>query len=463
MPYWSTATLSLRNISWHDIKAPLLSFLLALAVLLATGQIARQYTNYLTEKVVQLENYEEETNDLTEKTAQPKEYKRYINEKIASIPETPSPPKVDIPSEPTWLEYRIKRNDNMAKILSAINAKDDIRNALLTQKLKTHRRLRPKQAIFFQLDKDGYLSALLYKTSASLYLTAGYDETTATPWVKEAAPTLKTHQRRVSGKIESSLFAAADKAGMSDTAINALIEALESQIDFYRDVRKNDSFRTVYEEFEDEYGERAPGNIRILAFEYINHRTNKPRVIRGIRFDDDNNYYAPDGASLQGAFLPAPLKYRRISSKFSNRRLHPVLKKWRPHRGVDYAAPTGTPVRSTADGTIIKVAKERGYGKVIFIKHFNKYTTVYAHLSKFAKGIRRGKRVLQGQTIGYVGQTGLATGPHLHYEFRINNKHKDPLTVAISRKLPPLKGEALDNFHTASEPRLAALNAIPVL
>lgn len=358
-------------------------------------------------------------------------------------------------SAPSWLEYTIRRNDTMARILDKIGADDEARDFLLAQKLKTYRLLRRGDRLQFRLE-DGRLAALRYKTSPEYYLNAGRDST-GEWWAREAPPVLTTVTRAVGGIIESSLFAAADRAGFSDGAIDLLINALETQVDFYRDTRPNDSFRALYTETVDEDGEII-GAGELLAFEYVSLlKPKSPRAIRGARHNGE--YYSPQGESLRGAFLRAPLKFRRISSRFSRNRLHPVLKKWRAHRGVDYAAPTGTPVRSTADGVVSSVSRQRGYGNVIMIKHLNIYTTVYAHLSRFAKGMRRGRKVQQGQVIGYVGQTGLATGPHLHYEFRVRGKHKDPLSEAVPKVLPPLEGKALDEFREAAAPLFARLDA----
>ena len=144
-------------------------------------------------------------------------------------------------------------------------------------------------------------------------------------------------------------------------------------------------------------------------------------------------YYTPDGRGLRSSFLRSPLKFARVTSKFSKRRLHPILKKWRAHKGVDYGAPTGTPVRVTGDGVVIDARARTGYGNTITIRHGAKYTTLYAHLHKFARGMRNGARVKQGDVIGYVGSTGWSTGPHLHYEFRIDGVHRNPLTVQLPR------------------------------
>ena len=364
-----------------------------------------------------------------------------------SLSESPVPP---------WLEYTIRRNDTMARILERIGADDSARDYLLAQKFKSYRLLRRGDRLQFRL-QDGRLTELLYKTSPEYYFHAREKE--GGQWhATEAPPVLTTVTRAVGGIIESSLFQSADRAGFSEGAINLLINALETQLDFHRDTRPNDSFRALYTETIDEDG-KIVGAGELLAFEYVSLlRPASPRIVRGAQHGGE--YYSPDGESMRGAFLRAPLKFRRISSRFTHRRFHPVLKKWRPHRGVDYAARTGTPVLSTADGIISTVDRQRGYGKVVMIQHLNIYTTVYAHLSRFAKGVRRGRKVRQGQVIGYVGQTGLATGPHLHYEFRVRGKHKDPLSAAVPKVLPPLKGESLKEFQDAAAPLFARLDQI---
>ena len=174
---------------------------------------------------------------------------------------------------------------------------------------------------------------------------------------------------------------------------------------------------------------------RIQAAEFIN----QGKSYRAMYFQTDSNhggYYTPDGKSVRKAFLRSPLEFSRISSGFSLSRLHPVLGTWRAHKGVDYAAPTGTKVKVTADGTVSFVGKQGGYGNVVMVSHQGRYTTVYGHLSRFANGIHRGQQVGQGDIIGYVGMTGLASGPHLHYEFKINGQQRDPLRVALPDATP---------------------------
>ena len=166
---------------------------------------------------------------------------------------------------------------------------------------------------------------------------------------------------------------------------------------------------------------------------------NKGNTYKAVYYTDPtgtSDYFSPDGKSMRKAFLRSPVKFSRISSGFSNRRWHPVLSKWRSHKGVDYAAPRGTPIYAAGDGKVIFAGKKGGYGRLIVLRHGGRYTTAYGHLHRYARGIRSGKQVKQGQTIGYVGSSGLATGPHLHYEFRVDGVHRNPLTVRLPEAKP---------------------------
>lgn len=372
------------------------------------------------------------------------------NEEIATHEDAP-------PAPPPWLEYRIRRGDTLKSVLQGIQADDTMRIFLITQNLKSERLLRVNDTVYFRKNTQGEIADLLYKTSPDYYLTAGRDASGAL-WVREDPPALTQVRKTVAGIIDTSLFDAAKLAQMPDKALDALIVVLEPQIDFFREQWPGDSFRAVYDIWVDEENTVVKMGTLYVA-EYQRANPNRAPILMVIE-PNSGGYYSESGESMQPAFLSAPLKYRRVSSRFSKNRFHPVLKIWRPHRGVDYAAPTGTPVQATADGVVSKRTKERGYGNVVFLKHPGSYTTVYAHLQKFAKGITRGAEVVQGQIVGYVGQTGLATGPHLHYEFRVNNKHKDPLTYPLPPQLPPLEGEALAAFKKHSRPLIDELEAI---
>jgi murein DD-endopeptidase MepM/ murein hydrolase activator NlpD len=230
------------------------------------------------------------------------------------------------------------------------------------------------------------------------------------------------------GEISSTLYAATDAAGLPDPVANQMADIFGGDVDFHRDLRKGDKFTVVYEV---NYNNGEPVRSgRILAAEF----SNQGHAYRAVYFQTSGttgDYYTPDGKSMHKAFLRSPLEFSRISSGFSLSRFHPILNKWRSHKGVDYAAPMGAKVKVTSDGVVALVGQQNGYGNVIMINHSGRYSTVYGHLSRFAPGLHRGQHVSQGEIIGFVGMTGLATGPHLHYEFRVDGTQRDPLRVAL--------------------------------
>ena len=353
-------------------------------------------------------------------------------------------------------QYVVKKNDTMSEILEKIGADAAAKKFLLSKKFSSYRKLKPKKIIRYQINDEGQLISLHYKTSADMYLSFSRDEFGIMS-ANENPPKTTSQLRRGSGYIESSLFAATGKANIPDQAVLEMANALESLVDFYRDIRKGDEFKIIYEVMMDEDGDLISAD-RVKGFSF----TTQGKEIIGLYNPDEQGYYTDKGVSLRRAFLRSPIKFSRISSRFSLRRFHPVLKKWRAHRGVDYAAPRGTPIRATGNGTISFVGKKGGYGNVIFINHQNgQYTTVYGHMNKFAKGIRKNSKVEQGQVIGYVGSTGLATGPHLHYEFRVRGEHRDPLSTSVPVQLPPLEGSKLTSFLKQAQSVIDELATLP--
>ena len=229
------------------------------------------------------------------------------------------------------------------------------------------------------------------------------------------------------GVVRSSLFEAGVQAGVSDKLVMDLAGIFEWDIDFIQDVREGDEFTVLYEEIWRDGVKLRNGGI--IAAEFVN----QGRSFRAARYRDPSgrsNYYTPDGHSLRKAFIRAPLNFTRISSNFDPSRRHPILNTIRAHQGVDYAAPIGTPVRAAGDGKVVFRGVQGGYGNVIILQHGGNITTLYGHMSKFAN-VRVGSRIAQGEVIGYVGQSGLATGPHLHYEYRVNGVHRNPRTVSL--------------------------------
>lgn len=257
------------------------------------------------------------------------------------------------------------------------------------------------------------------------------------------------------GVIDSTLGLAAENAGVSVGITQKLVDIYQWEIDFARDIQTGDSFSVVYQKayIDDEL--ITDGSILAASF------SSGGRTINAIRYTDSvgiTAYFQPDGSSLRRGFLRTPVKLARITSGFGKRR-HPIKKIWKKHLGVDYGASRGAPILATADGVVQYSGKKGGYGNAVILRHGGIYTTLYAHMSKLGKGIRSGKTVTQGQVIGYVGRSGWATGDHLHYEFRVNGQHKDPLKVKLPKTLPLAKKE-MDTFVDQAEPLLGTLTSL---
>jgi murein DD-endopeptidase MepM/ murein hydrolase activator NlpD len=248
-------------------------------------------------------------------------------------------------------------------------------------------------------------------------------------------------QRLGSGTIRSSLFAATDEARMPDSVAVQMAEIFSGDIDFHRSLRKGDRFHVVYEALEAD-GEPLKFG-RVLSAEFVNNGKSYAAIWFQEPGANKGAYYSVNGESLRKAYLASPLEFSRITSGFKMR-FHPLLQKWKAHLGVDYAAPTGTPARTVGDGVVDFAGWQNGYGNVVIVKHRSNHTTLYAHLSRV--NVRKGQSVSQGQTIGLVGSTGWSTGPHLHFEFRVDGQHKDPMTLAKQSESIPLASAALPAF-----------------
>ncbi|MDD5030446.1 MAG: M23 family metallopeptidase [Rhodoferax sp.] len=263
----------------------------------------------------------------------------------------------------------------------------------------------------------------------------------------ETAP-LESSTRLASGSIESSLFAATDAAGLPDTVATQLAEIFSGDIDFRRALRKGDRFNVVYEVLQGDGEPLRSG--RVLSAEFVNAGKTfqamwfQSPLGTGQAVTSRGGYYSLDGQSLRRAFLSSPVQFSRVSSGFAMR-FHPVLNQWRRHLGTDFAAPTGTPARTVGDGVVSFAGGQNGYGNVVFVKHRNNTETVYAHLSRIL--VRRGQNVGQGDTIGLVGSTGWATGPHLHFEVRVNGIQHNPMALARSSETVPVPAAALPAFR----------------
>ncbi len=356
-------------------------------------------------------------------------------------------------------EEAIRRGDTAASLLTrmGINASETLpalRN--MPEAHEIFRQMAPGKTVTARVDGSGTLGSMIFplngdKTDALLIERSGDAYK-----VSRQPLQVETHVLMKSSEIRYSLFGATDAAGIPDSIAMQMADIFGGDIDFHRGLRKGDRFSVVYESI-DHLGKPIRAG-RILAAEFIND----DKTYQVAWYEDvagHGGYYTPDGKSIRKAFLRSPLEFSRITSGFSLARFHPILQKWRAHKGIDYGAPIGTKVKSTADGVVEFAGRQGGYGNVIIVRHQNRTTTLYGHLSGFARGVRIGTRITQGDVIGYVGMSGLATGPHLHYEFRINDVYQNPLAVSSQPSLP-LAPQQLGRFHLQSEVQMARIDMI---
>jgi murein DD-endopeptidase MepM/ murein hydrolase activator NlpD len=362
------------------------------------------------------------------------------------------------PPEPTgkWVEEKVGKGDSLARIFSGLNLSANLLHRIVhsSKEAKELASIKPDELLRVRLTDEGGFLELEHKRSPinSLHITPDGDSFQSRVVLRE----LEKRTARATGTIENSLYESAKESGLSDTLVMELANIFGWDIDFALEIRSGDRFSLIYEE---KYldGQKYR-NGAILAAEFVN----RGRIFRAVRYENEHgegNYYSPDGKSMRKAFLRAPVDFRRISSRFKRERWHPVLGKKRPHRGVDYAAATGTPIKAAGDGKVIFRGRKGGYGRTIIVQHANRYTTLYAHLSKYRRTVKNGSRVKQGQTIGYVGRSGLATGPHLHYEFRVNGAHRNPLKIKLPAASPIAK-KYREDFRKQSQPLLSQLDLI---
>lgn len=354
------------------------------------------------------------------------------------------------------VSHRIKSGDSLSSIFSknGLSANLLYRITHSSKLAKGLTRIKPGEEVQLTFDENKQLRklVLVHNDIRSLQITPQDDSFEAKEIIRE----VETRIAHAQGTIENSLYLDAKEAGLSESLIMEIANIFGWDIDFALEIRTGDHFTVIYEEIYLDGNKLKNGNI--LAAEFVNRGTSY-RALRYVDTDGDADYFTPDGRSMRKTFLRAPVDFRRISSRFTKERWHPVLGKKRPHRGVDYAAKTGTPVRSSGDGKIVHRGKKGGYGNTVIVQHGEKYTTLYAHLSKYNGKAKLGSKIKQGQVIGYVGSTGLATGPHLHYEFRVNGVHRNPLTV----KLPPAEPIAkkyMGDFKLKTQPLVAQLDTI---
>jgi len=352
-------------------------------------------------------------------------------------------------------EDRFRRSDTLATLIERLGADEDEAATLLrsSRAAQPFRFLLPGTTVQAKVDEVGRLRSLSFLTDRDTLLSVDRLGDSFRRFEQQADVARGIEMK--SGEIKTSLFAATDAAGIPDAIAVQLADIFGGDVDFHRDLRRGDRFGVVFETFY--HGGKTVRFGRVLAAEFYSQR----KTYRAVWVQDPwgrGGYYTPDGENLRKVFLRSPLEFSRITSGFGLRR-HPIFRQWRAHQGIDYGAPVGTRVKSTGDGVVSFAGRRNGYGNLIVLRHHGGYSTYYAHLRNFASALRAGSRVVQGEIIGYVGQTGWANGPHLHYEFHLHNQNRNPLTMAFPAAQPILAIE-LAAFRRTAEPVIARLDLL---
>ncbi|WP_444997175.1 OapA family protein [Aliikangiella sp. IMCC44359] len=397
----------------------------------------------------------EEVNNIVEQKKRystPVEINLELKNNTATQPQaTPIAASPVLSVQDEWLSESVKKGDNLSLIFKRIGLTPQQVHQVITLDDNTQllKRLKPGEVISYKLDDNNNLLALKYIINIQQTLYIDLLDEQLSSRIENKSIEYRTAYAQ--GKIDDSLFMAGKKAGLTDTQVMQLANIFDWDIDFILDIRKGDSFSMLYQE---EYveGEKI-GNGAILAAEFIN-QGKRFSAVRYTDEKDNSSYYTPQGLSMRKAFLRAPLKFSYISSNFKPRRFHPILKRWKAHKGIDYRASTGTPIRAAGDGRVIASSYSKYNGKYVFIQHGQGIVTKYLHMSR--RAVSKNKRVKQGQVIGYVGATGLAEAPHLHYEFLVNGVHRNPRTVKLPKAKPIDKAEK-DRFLKTTKPWIEQL------
>lgn len=366
-----------------------------------------------------------------------------------------TPEVLATPAASPWVSVTVKSGDTLSRIFDAqgLPVADWVQLVRLDGETRSLKRLRAGDVLHLRKGPEG-LEELTYALDEARTLQvsrtdAGFESIVLAAEI-EHRPTYAM------GRITNSLYESGVAAGLPDKVIIELADVFGYDIDFVQDIRVGDRYTVIYEDLYKDGKKLRAGNI--LAAEFVN-QGNALRAVRYVDPQGNAGYYAAGGQSLRKAFLRTPLNVFRVSSNFSRGRFHPVLNRIRAHLGTDYAAGTGTPIKATGDGRVTFMGWKGGYGRAVVVRHGSSYETLYAHMSRFRSGLRPGSRVQQGQVIGYVGSSGLATGPHLHYEFRVNGVHRDPRRVVLPRA-SSLPRQHVEHFKASSAPLLAQLDAL---
>ena len=359
------------------------------------------------------------------------------------------------PAAPTHREVIVSKGDTLSTLFQKVGLPaTSVHEVLASDKqAKQFSQLKHGQKLEFEMSPDDLqLNKLHSQVSDLETITLNKNAKGYTFRRVTTQPTMRSAYAH--GVISSSLSVSGQRAGLPHSTTMDMAKVFGYDIDFAQDIRPGDQFELIYEQKVINGKTVGTGNILSARF------TNRGKTFTAVRYTNKqgiSNYYTADGNSMRKAFIRTPVDFARISSRFSSGRKHPILNKIRAHKGVDYAAPRGTPIKATGDGKVLLAGRRGGYGNTVIIQHGNTYRTLYGHMQGFAKGVKTGGSVKQGQVIGYIGTTGLSTGPHLHYEFQVNGVHVDPLGQKLPMADPIAKAERT-RFLQQSQPLMARMN-----
>jgi murein DD-endopeptidase MepM/ murein hydrolase activator NlpD len=367
-------------------------------------------------------------------------------ESVALAPEV-------LPTDTAFAQQeKVRRGETLASLMARLGV-DDPTFAAFVRRDPVGRRLlelRAGRTVSAVVSADGSMERLTYRIASEDGDSLGRRLVIARHaegfWATEEAVPVERSVETRSAEIRRSLIEALDEAEIPDNVVTRMADIFGTDVDLQRDLRRGDRLRVVYETLREAGSLEPPIVGRILAVQFRGG-SRKLEAVWFDRADGSGGYYAFDGRNLARPFLASPLEFTRVSSGFSGNRLHPVLRDWRAHKGVDLPAPIGTHVRAVANGTIDFIGQQRGYGNVIVVKHDGRHMTLYAHLHRFSEGLEPGATVRQGEVIGTVGQTGWATGPHLHFEFHIDGQHVDPMAVVAQEPVRALQNDERARFN----------------
>lgn len=444
----------------HLLAASGVAALLSLALLVFPSREVEAKKTYLTQELDLGSSAIFEENTVTHPTPELTVTSPFIQsldtdeqtpaQSLEALEQENSAPLVD----PLLKQVTVGNGDTLSTLFSSLGLSASTLHEVLnsSKEAKQFSRLKAGQQIDFRLTADGQLESI--SSPLNSLETIRLSKTDQGYQFERERLEPETRQAYTHATIRSSLFGAAQQVGLGHAIIMDLANVFGYDIDFAMDIREGDEFDVLYEE--KVLDGKTVGTGNILAARFVNRGT----TYTAVRYTDSKgqtSYYTADGTNVRKAFIRTPVDFARISSRFSTGRKHPILNKIRAHKGVDYAAPRGTPIKAAGDGKVILAGNKGGYGKTVIIQHGSRYRTLYAHMQGFAKNVRNGSTVKQGQIIGYIGTTGLSTGPHLHYEFQVNGTHVDPLGQK-QLMADPLTGQEKKRFLQMSQPLVAHLN-----